>query len=111
MHSQQLDAKGELDISSRPGWLRNESYCLGMITGWGAHHFDVAHWGMNTELSGPTKVEGRGEFPTNKIWNVHGAYDVQLTYPAQHQVCTCPTSSKTGIKFIGDEALDLRGAR
>src|SRR5581483_7367397 len=38
---------------SRPGWLRNESYCLGMITGWGAHHFDTAHWGMNTELTGP----------------------------------------------------------
>lgn len=28
---------------SRPGWLRNDAYCLGMIMGWGAHHFDTAH--------------------------------------------------------------------
>jgi len=102
VHSQQLNAKGELDISSRPGWLRNESYCLGMITGWGAHHFDVAHWGMNTELSGPTKAEGRGEFPTNKIWNVHGAYDVRLTYPGDIGLHVSD-KFQNGIKFIGDE--------
>ena len=86
----------------RPGWLRNESYCLGMITGWGAHHFDTAHWGMNMELGGPIKVEGRAEFPTNKIWNVHGAYDVDLLYPGDIRM---KVSDKlpNGIKFIGDE--------
>jgi predicted dehydrogenase len=102
VHSQKRNAKGELDISSRPGWLRNESYCLGMITGWGAHHFDTAHWGMNTELVPPLKIEGRGEFPTNKIWNVHGAYDVRLTYPGGiHMVVS--DKQPNGIKFIGDE--------
>ncbi|MEI6196880.1 MAG: Gfo/Idh/MocA family oxidoreductase, partial [Verrucomicrobiota bacterium] len=25
---------------SRPGWLRIDSHCLGMITGWGSHHVD-----------------------------------------------------------------------
>ena len=34
----------QTNVSSRPGWLRNDSFCLGMITGWGAHHFDTAHW-------------------------------------------------------------------
>ena len=68
VHPQGLDPKtGGPDVNSRPGWLRNESYCLGMITGWGAHHFDTAHWGMNLELSGPSRIEGKGEFPTNKI--------------------------------------------
>jgi predicted dehydrogenase len=89
-------------ISSRPGWLRNESYCLGMITGWGAHHFDTAHWGMNMEHSGPTKIEGRGEFPTNKIWNVHGAYEVHLTYPGDVHM-RVSDKFQNGIKFIGDE--------
>ncbi|ACB77601.1 Gfo/Idh/MocA family protein [Opitutus terrae] len=86
----------------RPGWLRNESYCLGMITGWGAHHFDTAHWGMDMELSGPIKVEGRAEFPTNKIWNVHGAYDVELLYPRDIHL---KVSDKlpNGVKFIGEE--------
>lgn len=102
VHSQQLNARGELDIGSRPGWLRNESYCLGMITGWGAHHFDVAHWGMDQEYGAPTKIEGRGEFPTNSIWNVHGKYNVQLTYPGDVQM-RVSDELQNGVKFIGDE--------
>lgn len=87
---------------SRPGWLRNESYCLGMITGWGSHHYDILHWALNTELSGPTRVEGRAEFPTNKIWNVHGAYDVELTYPGNVKV-RVSDKLPNGLKFFGDD--------
>jgi predicted dehydrogenase len=87
---------------SRPGWLRNESFCLGMITGWGAHHFDTAHWGMNLELSGPSRIEGKADFPTNKIWNVHGAYDVHLVYPGDIRLAVSD-EFPNGIKFIGDE--------
>jgi myo-inositol 2-dehydrogenase/D-chiro-inositol 1-dehydrogenase len=92
----------QTDVGSRPGWLRNESYCLGMITGWGAHHFDVAHWGMDQEFGGPTKIEGKGEFPTNSIWNVHGKYNVHLTYPGDVQM-RVSDELQNGIKFIGDE--------
>ena len=88
--------------TDRPGWLRHEAHCLGMITGWGAHHFDTAHWGMNTELTGPMRIEGKGEFPTNKIWNVHGAYHIELTYPGDIRM-TVSDKLNTGIKFIGDE--------
>jgi len=89
-------------VTDRPGWLRHEAYVLGMITGWGAHHFDTAHWGMDAELSGPLRLEGRGEFPTNKIWNVHGAYHIELTYPRDVRV-TVSDKFDTGVKFIGDE--------
>jgi myo-inositol 2-dehydrogenase / D-chiro-inositol 1-dehydrogenase len=86
----------------RPGWLRNESFCLGMITGWGSHHYDTMHWALNTELTGPGRVEAKAEFPTNKIWNVHGAYDIQLTYPGDIQV-SVSDKHPNGLKFIGDE--------
>jgi hypothetical protein len=101
VHSQRVGPNGP-DINSRPGWLRNEAYCLGMITGWGAHHFDTAHWGMNVELTGPSRIEGKGEFPTNKIWNVHGAYNVELTYPG-NVIMRVSDKLPNGIKFIGDE--------
>lgn len=102
VHPQGLDKHGNPDVESRPGWLRNESYCLGMITGWGAHHFDTAHWGMNMELGGPSKIEGQGDFPTNKIWNVHGAYHIELTYPGNVKM-TVSDKLQNGIRFIGDE--------
>ncbi|HWA25783.1 MAG TPA: Gfo/Idh/MocA family oxidoreductase [Lacunisphaera sp.] len=92
----------QTDVTSRPGWLRNESYCLGMITGWGAHHFDSAHWGMDQEYGGPIQIEGQGEFPTNSIWNVHGKYNVHLTYPGGVQM-RVSDQLQNGIKFIGDE--------
>jgi predicted dehydrogenase len=87
---------------SRPGWLRNESYCLGMITGWGSHHYDTLHWALDTELTGPTKVEGYAEFPRNSIWNVHGSYNVELTYPGDIRV-SVSDKLPNGLKFVGDD--------
>ena len=36
----------------RPGWLRCEQFGAGMITGWGAHHVDSAHWGDGDRAHG-----------------------------------------------------------
>jgi hypothetical protein len=57
---------------------------------------------MNTELTGPSRIEGRGEFPPNRIWNVHGAYHVELTYPGDVRM-TVSDTLPNGIKFIGDD--------
>jgi myo-inositol 2-dehydrogenase / D-chiro-inositol 1-dehydrogenase len=86
----------------RPGWLRNDAFCLGMITGWGSHHFDTMHWALDVELTGPSRVEGRAEFPKSSVWNVHGAYDVDLTYPGNIRVSVSDTHPN-GLKFFGDE--------
>ena len=87
---------------SRPGWLRHEAYCLGMITGWGSHHYDTLHWALDVEQSGPSRIEGRADFPSNSIWNVHGSYEVELTYPRNVQV-TVSDRFPNGLKFEGDE--------
>jgi len=88
---------------SRPGWLRHEAHCLGMITGWGSHHYDTMHWALQFEDTGPSRVEGKGEFPDPaRIWNVHGAYDVTLQYP-RNVVVNVSDKYSTGLKFIGDE--------
>ncbi len=34
-----------------------------MITGWGSHHYDTMHWALEFENTGPSRVEGKGEFP------------------------------------------------
>ena len=86
----------------RPGWLRCEDYTRGMITGWGSHHFDIAHWGMDTELTGPIAAEGKAEWPKNTIWNVHGAYHVELTY-ANGATMIVDNTFPNGVRFEGDK--------
>jgi len=88
---------------SRPGWLRHEAHCLGMITGWGSHHYDTMHWALEFENTGPSHIEGKGEFPPeDRIWNVHGSYDVTLQYP-KNVVVNVSDKHNTGLKFFGDE--------
>ena len=90
------------DGFSRPGWLRCEQFGAGMITGWGAHHVDTAHWGMNTEYTGPVEVWGTAEFPTHGLWNVHGKF---LTHAIYANGVTMDISGDfpNGIKFYGTE--------
>lgn len=40
-------------------------YAGGIVTDWGNHHMDIAHWGANCELTGPTSIEARGIFPND----------------------------------------------
>jgi hypothetical protein len=88
---------------TRPGWLRSDAHCLGMITGWGSHHYDIMHWALDLENTGPSRVEGRGEFPDpSRIWNVHGGYEVNLTYPGDIAV-NVSNRFDNGIKFFGDD--------
>ncbi len=66
-------------IDTRPGWLRIEDYCNGMITNWGAHLCDIALWGMKREYELPYSVEGAGDF-TQGLWNTIESFDIQYTY-------------------------------
>jgi len=86
----------------RPGWLRCEQFGAGMITGWGAHHVDTAHWGMNTELTGPVEVWGEAEFPTHGLWNVHGKFLTHAVY-ANGMTMAISGDYPNGIKFIGSK--------
>ncbi len=90
------------DFESRPGWLRLEQFGAGMITGWGVHHIDIAHWGMNTELTGPIEVEGWAKFPTTGLWNVHGDYGVTAKY-ANGVTMHINSENPNGVKFVGDK--------
>ncbi len=86
----------------RPGWLRMEQFGAGMITGWGAHHIDTAHWGMNTEYTGPVEIWGKAEFPTAGLWNVHGKFLTHALY-ANGMTMDISGDFPNGIKWYGTE--------
>ena len=86
----------------RPGWLRCEQFGAGMITGWGSHHVDCAHWAMDTEYTGPVEVWGKASFPTSGLWDVHGIFTTHGIY-ANGVKMTISNELPNGIKFIGTE--------
>ena len=104
VHSLDSSIKG---INSRPGWLRCEQFGAGMITGWGAHHIDTAHWAMGTEYSGPIEVWGRAAFPTDDpgykgLWDVHGIFRTEAMYAnGVHMIVS--NELPNGVKFIGSD--------
>jgi predicted dehydrogenase len=104
VHAQDSSSKG---ISSRPGWLRCEQFGAGMITGWGAHHIDTAHWGMGMELSGPVEIWGNAKYPTDDsayagLWDVHGIFRSEALYAnGVHMIVS--NELPNGVKFIGTE--------
>jgi hypothetical protein len=65
--------------SVRPGWMRIDDYCNGMITNWGAHMIDVALWGIDKEYESPVMVEGTGTF-TKGLWNTIESFNLNYTF-------------------------------
>ena len=86
----------------RPGWLRCEQFGAGMITGWGAHHIDSAHWAMDTEYTGPVEVWGTAEFPQKGLWDVHGPFRTEALYASGVKMIVSG-DFPNGIKFIGTD--------
>src|SRR3954468_1195367 len=39
-----------------PDWRNYREFGGGMVTDWGAHHFDIAQWGLGMDESGPVEI-------------------------------------------------------
>jgi len=64
-------------------------YAGGIVTDWGNHHVDIAHWGMDCELTGPTQVDARGVFPNGgkpDCYNTADRFFSRMTYPTGVQL-------------------------
>ena len=87
------------DNYGRPGWLQVHRYCLGMITGWGSHMYDIAQWGNGTDVdSGPTSIQATGEFPDRGHFNVHVGYQGEAHYG--NGVVMTSNNGNPGVRFI-----------
>jgi len=61
-------------------WRWIMDYSGGQLTDWAGHHVDIAHWGLGLEHTGPVEIEGKGEYPTEGIYDVPFAYNFLCTY-------------------------------
>ena len=56
-------------------------YSGGQMTNFGAHHIDIAHWGMGCDDSGPLAIEGTADFHPQKWHEVSEKCRVTYRYP------------------------------
>ena len=93
-------------IGDRPGWIQMAPYGWGMITNWGAHHLDIAQWGLDKDDSGPEAVSGTCEWMDltgGKLWNVHTKYDLHYSYNGGKTDVHVCDKFPMGVKFIGEK--------
>jgi myo-inositol 2-dehydrogenase/D-chiro-inositol 1-dehydrogenase len=84
----------------RPGWITTEDFGLGMITNWGAHHMDIAQWGLSQELSGPISIDASASFMSGDVWTVHHTYHVEMHY-ADGVRLVIDDGYQNGVRFEG----------
>ena len=61
-------------------WRWIMDYSGGQLTDWAGHHIDIAQWGLGFERTGPVRIEGRGQYPEDGIYDVPMTYRFTCTY-------------------------------
>lgn len=65
-------------------WLE---YSGGQVTDWGVHHVDIGLWALGLDKTGPTTIEGKGEFNREKnCYNVARTFDCTLDFANGRQI-------------------------
>jgi len=87
-------------------WRWNYNTGGGQLLDWIGHHCDIAHWGMDCDRSGPSEIEGQGEFPApDALWNTCTKYRIELKYPRNITMVIAGGHNdiRGGTKWIGTE--------
>ena len=80
-----------------------QEFSGGKMTDWGAHHNDIAQWGIGADGSGPISVEPRKfTFHEDGPQDVAGDFEVHYQY-ANGVELICHSEGKNGIKFTGED--------
>ncbi len=86
-------------------WRWIMDYSGGQLTDWAGHHIDIAHWGLGLDRTGPVHIEGKGQYPTEGIYNTPYAYDFTCTYANGNKIRVANAAvlpHKMGVCWYGE---------
>jgi len=79
-------------------------YSGGQMTNWGAHHLDIAQWGLGMDDSGPLEVTAHADFDPDKRFEVPGWFEINYQY-ANGVTVTCGQNHRIGTTFEGQDGI------
>ena len=78
-------------------------YSGGKMTDWGAHHLDIAQWGIGSDRTGPVHIDGKGKHPDiPNGYNVSTWFNAKMAY-ANGVELEISCEGKDGVLFEGTE--------
>lgn len=77
-------------------------YSGGQMTNWGAHHIDIAQWGLGMDDSGPISAEGTATYTDDKLYEVPKTFEAIYTY-ANGTKLIVGSAYPSGTTFEGEK--------
>ncbi|MDZ4851216.1 MAG: Gfo/Idh/MocA family oxidoreductase [Pirellulaceae bacterium] len=84
-------------------WRGNRAFGGGVLMDWIGHHNDIAHWVLDMDQSGPTRVEAVDwKFPTTELYDTPWHYTIRCDY-ANGVSSTISDQHAIGTKIVGED--------
>lgn len=90
-------------------WRHNYDYSGGMVSDFGAHHFDIAQWGLDTDDTGPLRFfNGRATLPpAEALYNTATDFHFEAEYAnGSHMIVDSGSMDDIGtggVRFEGED--------
>ena len=98
-------------------WRHNYDYSGGMVSDFGAHHFDIAQWGLDTDNSGPLRFFNPKATmpPAGALYNTATEFHFEAQYE-NGVILVVDSSDLTakgagGVRFEGEDGKWIEFAR
>jgi len=84
-------------------WRGHSAFGGGVLMDWIGHHNDIAHWSLDLDAAGPTRVTAEGWTPAaTDVYDTPHHYIIRCDYPGGVST-TISDSNQLGTKWIGEE--------
>lgn len=83
-------------------WRATRAFGGGVLMDWIGHHHDIAHWSLDQDTGGPSRVEASGWTASGcELYDTPVHYEIRCQYPGDVDVIIS-TQAEAGTRWIGE---------